>query len=136
MLSGSGLNSASCTHRATWICWQFAGHAVRNSHRESGHELPDFALAERAVHMGFLVHHQFVKGVFTVFAVIFEDWHNNPPHSLGIMNIIITQVSNGKGHGEKASVTRRNGDTGIRGQKSDDRNSYVGAAFSRDHAIS
>ena len=97
MLSGSRLKSASCAHRATWICWQLAGYAVRNSHRESGHELLDFALAERTVYMGFLVHHQFVKGIFTVFTVIFKDWHNIPPHSLGINFNIITQETQGKG---------------------------------------
>ena len=99
MISAKRLNSASCAHRSTCICRQLAGYAVRNSYRKGGHELFDFPLAKGTVYMAILVHDQFVKGVFTAFAVIFKDWHFNPPYSLGIRTNIITQESHGKGDG-------------------------------------
>jgi hypothetical protein len=84
-------NSASCAHRATRSRRQLAGSIVRSSDCEGGHELLNIPLAKRAVYLGFLVHHQFVKGVFTVFAVIFKDWHYIPPSLLGFNVNIIPQ---------------------------------------------
>jgi hypothetical protein len=79
MLSGSNRNSARCAHRATWTCWQFAGSIVRSSDCEGGHEFLNISLAERTVHLGLLLHHQLVKGIFALITVIFEDWHKLPP---------------------------------------------------------
>jgi hypothetical protein len=64
---------------------------VRSSDCKGGHELLNISLAERTVHVGLLVHHQFVKGIFAIIAVIFKDWHNIPPYLLGISINIITQ---------------------------------------------
>ena len=96
MLSGSRRNSARGAHRATWTCWQLAGSIVRSSDCKGGHELLNISLAERTVNVGLLVHHQFVKGIFTVIAIIFEDWHNNPPYLLRVYTNIITHLPRGK----------------------------------------
>ena len=102
MASGSRRNSASCAHRATWTCWQLASSIVRSSDCKGGHELLNISLAERTVHVGLLVHHQFVKCIFTVIAVIFEDWHNNPPHLLGICIKIMIGIQEFKSLGHSA----------------------------------
>jgi hypothetical protein len=79
MFSGSRRNSASGAHRASRNRWHLAGGIVRSSYCKGGHELLNISLAEWAVYMGFLMHDQFVKGIFTFFTVIFKDWHNVPP---------------------------------------------------------
>jgi hypothetical protein len=97
MLSDRKRNSARCTHRPTWTRWQLAGCVVRCSNCKGGHELLNISLAEWTIDVALLLHHQLIKGIFAVIAVIFEYWHKYPPYFLGIHCNIITQSPCGKG---------------------------------------
>ena len=72
--------SAVGAHLGAHPRWEVAANFIIMTNGKRGHQLFDASLAKGTFHVGIMAHHELIKFVAAMFAVIFIDRHGFPPY--------------------------------------------------------